>query len=76
MAKKARKKTRRPSVDCRPIRQRIDDVETKIEKLVADIAEPDLPPAVKKALRQQLVAMRLLLRRLQAALKACEAANR
>jgi len=41
-----------------------------------DIADPDIPPAVKKGLRQQLAALRLLLRRLQAALKACEAAKR
>jgi hypothetical protein len=76
MAKKARKRTRRPMVDCGPIRRHIDDVEKQIEKLVADLDEPDLPAAVKKALRKKLVAMNLLLRRLEAALKACEAANR
>jgi hypothetical protein len=63
-------------VDCRPIRERIDAVETTIAEISEDLSDPDIPAAVKRSLRQKLASLRLLLRRLQAALKACEAATR
>lgn len=70
------KKRIRTMVDCRPIRDRIDAVEKTIDEISEDLTDPDIPAAVKKALRKQLAGLRLLLRRLQAALKACEAAKR
>ena len=68
MAKQILRKT-----DCRPIRERINVVERQIQDIEDALGDPDLPTQVKKSLRKQLPRLRLLLRRLNAALEACEA---
>jgi hypothetical protein len=68
MAKKILRKT-----DCRPIRQQIKEVKQQIRDIEDALVDPDIPRPLKQSLRQELPRLKMLLRRLVAALEACEA---
>jgi hypothetical protein len=69
-------KTILPKVDCRPIKEQIRAVEGQIRDIDDALGDPDIPPPVKKRLREQLKKLKLLLRRLVAAYEACQAQAR
>jgi hypothetical protein len=59
--------------DCRPIKERITQVEAKIANVENDLGDPDLSRAIKKQLKIDLKKLKLLHAQLARALETCEA---
>ena len=58
--------------DCTPIKERITEVKKKIREIEEDLREPDIPPDLKRRLREKLRQLKLLLRHLNDALATCQ----
>jgi len=73
--KKATKKAKAKIDPCQALRDRLDMVNQQIADLQEAIADPDIPPSIKKRLRAALTQARALRTALLAELRKCEAKN-
>jgi hypothetical protein len=77
-AKKAKASSRarasRSKVDrCRPLREHVRQLQAEIAEVRAQLAEPDIPPALRRKLQQLLNRLVAQLPRALALLRQCEA---
>ena len=67
------KRTKRTRKDpCAKERAALEAIDEQIAEVLAELAEPDIPPILKKKLLARLIVLQLRRRRALAALEKCE----